>query len=612
MTRQRPEARFVRPGEMLAMDPGNIRNGPQGMFWLFGGGAMPSEMVGSVAVVHVRNALDHHADSWDDNYESIVQRVRDAASGEVAAQSYRRAQQRHEWENGHKADYQPLPEVEATPPSKIAMCVDSPGGVVAGLNECVFALQKISADSGIEIVTFVNEMAASAAFALACGSRRIFCPPSAVVGSIGVISTMISQAAKNKHDGYDVRLITSGARKADGHLHGPIEDAAVAAERGRVDKLAASFFKIASKARGVSVAAIEGLQAGIFLGADAERKGLVDEVIGLDDLLLALQPDDGSREAAAQGQALPKRAAMSAPSRLTASKSLDSAAVAGPPLGRGTKSTKRATGDVAMSMKLTALIARTSARIVTEKDPKKLASLAARLDAYKKTEKHIEHTKSEEGDDEDGEDPDKPEDGEDDEEAKAAAAKEKAESEEKAAAAKAEEDAKAESEDEKKASASAIVSIVEARTGRKGTAALGAIMAQFAQLDTLGKSVASLQAKSDASERASLVAKAGRYFAPHALTAIKAMPLAALTAFVETACKGEPMVYTSEGELAKPKATAANSEQGLPAATLAIIDQAVANCGLRDSKAFRKTLVEAHIEAHNEALKAANGGSDRY
>ena len=131
-------------------------------------------------------------------------------------------------------------------------------------------------------------MAASAAFAIACACDERYAPPSAIIGSIGVISTMVSQAEADAKAGLDVRLITSGARKADGHLHAPLTEGAIEAETARVAKLAKAFFKIASKATGLSVATIEGFQAGIYLGPDAEKRGLIDSVMSWDDAILAI------------------------------------------------------------------------------------------------------------------------------------------------------------------------------------------------------------------------------------------------------------------------------------------------------------------------------------
>jgi len=189
--------------------------------------------------------------------------------------------------------------------------ISSPGGVVAGLNECVLRLQRMSKESGIEIVAAVDELAASAAYALCCAARRVVAPPSAVIGSVGVISTMVSLAARDEKEGVEFRIITSGKRKADGHLHMPISEDAVRAETARNTQLAQQFFELASKARRVPAKKLESLQAAIYLGREAVKVGLVDEVVGFEDAVLGLDRTEVSgpaRPAPNEGNITDRRA----------------------------------------------------------------------------------------------------------------------------------------------------------------------------------------------------------------------------------------------------------------------------------------------------------------
>lgn len=134
------------------------------------------------------------------------------------------------------------------------------------------------------MTAFVDEMATSAAFGLACTCDEIIVPGSGFVGSIGVISTMVSYAENMAKLGIQCVVITSGARKADGHPNVPISDGAQKAERQRVDDLAKDFFKMASKARGLSVDEVRGFEAGLFVGKRAVRAGLADAVMNWSDL----------------------------------------------------------------------------------------------------------------------------------------------------------------------------------------------------------------------------------------------------------------------------------------------------------------------------------------
>jgi ClpP class serine protease len=558
---------------MLAIKPEALHSGPQGFFWLFGGGSMPNERRGDVAIVYVRGALDHHADSWGENYESIASRVRDAMSGDDAKAAHKRAQQRHEWENGHKAGYLPMPDAEPSKPRYVLLEIDSPGGVVSGLNETVAKLQALSKEYGVPIVTYCNEMAASAAFALACSGSRIYCPPSAIVGSIGVISTMASQSEADKRAGVDYRLITSGARKADGHPHQPISGAAEKAEKARVMELADAFWTMAAKARGVEAKALEKLQAGIFLGADAKRHGLVDDVRSLDDVIEALNKPAPAKSTGSQTIPLDSQ-------RLNKSRS--------DTLSSGTHRPER-------SMNLSVLIAKTEAKLAAETEPRKIAALVASLDAYKKAEKDCD---DEEDDDED----------EEKKAAAALAAKEEGERKEKEK--KARKEKKAEDDGDE---AKAALALLEQTTGLTGAAALGKAAAVFARMEQAISTTAELQKSARSAETADLLKRGAKYIQPNILGTLAKQGLEALRACVTEAEKGAPMVMTEEGALLVPNAVKPNTKEALSKDVQMMIDSAVAvfpvSLGAEKKAAFEADLVRRHLE---DQAKALNGAGSRY
>ena len=270
----------LRTGECMAISADAIRRDADGFFIVMGGEPPPNEKRGTVGIVSGRGALQQYASPCGDSYEAIGCRVAQALCAD------------------------PVPTV-------VVLRICSPGGVVAGLNECVLRLQRMSKDSKIPIITYADELAASAGYALCCAGSKILAPPSAVVGSVGVISTMVSVAARDVKEGYEFRILTSGKRKADGHLHVPISEDAVRAEMARNTQLAQQFFALAGKARRLPPAKLEALQAAIYLGKDAMRVGLVDEVVGLDDALLGLDRSeiaDPARPAPNEGNITDRRA----------------------------------------------------------------------------------------------------------------------------------------------------------------------------------------------------------------------------------------------------------------------------------------------------------------
>ena len=262
----RPTQRFIANGEALAWraDKRGIHSAPGAMFWGMAPPPPPNDEIDGVVVVNVRGAIEHHADTialGDGSIFHLVEsydRIR-----ECAAMGF---------ESGRAVVFR----------------IDSPGGVVSGLNECVRDLQRMRKDAGVPLYGFCDEMATSAAFALMCACDEVWTPPAGILGSIGVISLMASFVGADEKAGIQVVTIASGARKTDGHAHTAITDDAVAAEQVRVDDLAMQFFKIASKARGLSVDTIQGYEAGLFLGRKAVKAGLADGVSGWAGFLDAL------------------------------------------------------------------------------------------------------------------------------------------------------------------------------------------------------------------------------------------------------------------------------------------------------------------------------------
>lgn len=340
-------SRIVQPGELLAISPSAIQRGADGFLFMFGSDVPQNErhaVYSDVEIVHVRGALYHHETSGLDSYEAITKRVASAV---------------------------------AEGPAAIVLCIDSRGGSVAGMAECIASIRALRASSDIPLIAYVNEMAASAAYALACACDKIVSPRSALLGSIGTISTIGSQFAADQEDGIDIRLITSGARKSDGHPHAPISDDAVAAEQARVDASAQDFFRLAASSRGMTIAEVEGLDAGIFHGPQAYAIGLSDVVCSLDSLCRDMSEMQTQLDGAAQ-------------------------------------LAQHGTSDQGSAMNLKDLITKTEAAIAAATEPKKKARLEADLAAFKLTS-----LRAESGDDSD-------DDADDDKASKAKAAADKA------------------------------------------------------------------------------------------------------------------------------------------------------------------------------------------
>lgn len=236
---------------------------------------LPSnEIVGSTSIVTVRGPLEHHAGSWCDSYEDILERV-DAACESTA--------------------------------TTIVLKIDSPGGLLTGLFDTVRAIRTRTTSAGKRLVAYVEGCACSAGYALACAAERIYLSQTAFAGSIGILITRIDLTAADAAMGARFALVASGKRKADGSPHVALTEAELASMQAECDGLADLFFQLVSTLRpGLKVEAIRALEAGTYRGEQAVSNGLADQVCSFDEMLAALanggiMADEETTETAAEG-----------------------------------------------------------------------------------------------------------------------------------------------------------------------------------------------------------------------------------------------------------------------------------------------------------------------
>lgn len=168
----------------------------------------------------------------------------------------------------------------------ILLDIDSPGGESGGVFDLADRIRSVA---GVKPVWAVaNDMAFSAAYALASGASRIFVSRTGGVGSIGVIAMHVDQSVKDAQDGVRYTAVFAGDRKNDLNPHQPITGEAQAFLQGEVNRVYALFVETVAKHRGLPPEAVVGTQAGLFFGKDAVAAGLADAVASFDEALAQL------------------------------------------------------------------------------------------------------------------------------------------------------------------------------------------------------------------------------------------------------------------------------------------------------------------------------------
>ena len=111
--------------------------------------------------------------------------------------------------------------------SAILMDVDSPGGECGGLID--IANEIMAARDMKPIWAVANDLAASAAYAIAGCAEKLILPTLGQVGSIGAMMVHIDETKADAVAGLKYTAIHSGARKMDGWSHAELEPAALKA-----------------------------------------------------------------------------------------------------------------------------------------------------------------------------------------------------------------------------------------------------------------------------------------------------------------------------------------------------------------------------------------------
>ena len=151
--------------------------------------------------------------------------------------------------------------------------INSPGGVVAGTKELADAIAAGPKPAG----AYADGQATSAAFWLASATGRIYAPATAMLGSVGVISEVVSLSGYLRRQGIDVQLLAAGKWKTAGHRAEPLDEDRRAYLQQHVDAMHAIFRADVARHLGIEQNP-EWTDAQIFLAPAALRLGLIRAV----------------------------------------------------------------------------------------------------------------------------------------------------------------------------------------------------------------------------------------------------------------------------------------------------------------------------------------------
>lgn len=176
-------------------------------------------------------------------------------------------------------------------PAAVALAINSPGGSAVQSSLIAARIRRLADKKGIPVHAFVEDVAASGGYWLACAADQIWVDDSSLVGSIGVIFASFGFPDFMARHGIERRVVTAGKSKslADPFLPAKPED--VERLRALSAPVHAAFIAHVKARRGARLAEADLFNADIWVGAEAADLGLVDGVAHLVPKMQALYGD---------------------------------------------------------------------------------------------------------------------------------------------------------------------------------------------------------------------------------------------------------------------------------------------------------------------------------
>ena len=179
----------------------------------------------------------------------------------------------------------------ARKPRAVALVINSPGGSPVQSSLIAARIRRLSEEKGIPVHAFVEDMAASGGYWLACAADQIWVDPSSILGSIGVIFAGFGFPELIARHGIERRIVTQGTSKsfADPFLPQKPED--VARIHALQEPIHDAFIAHVKARRGGRLADHDLFNAEIWVGQKSVDLGLADGIGHLVPKMKALYGD---------------------------------------------------------------------------------------------------------------------------------------------------------------------------------------------------------------------------------------------------------------------------------------------------------------------------------
>jgi signal peptide peptidase SppA len=162
----------------------------------------------------------------------------------------------------------------------VALVINSPGGSPVQSRQIYLRIRQLAQEKKLPVLVFVEDVAASGGYMIACAGDEIFCDPSSILGSIGVVGGSFGFTDLIRKIGVERRLYTSGEHKATLDPFLPEEPDDVARLKALQREIHATFIALVKQSRGARLKGEDGylFTGEYWAGERSVALGLADAV----------------------------------------------------------------------------------------------------------------------------------------------------------------------------------------------------------------------------------------------------------------------------------------------------------------------------------------------
>jgi signal peptide peptidase SppA len=179
--------------------------------------------------------------------------------------------------------------------SSILLVVDSPGGNVSGVSELADTVSRVNKTK--PVWAFGESQVCSAAYWVASQCERLIIGKTTMVGSIGVLTSIVDQSGVLKDSPIKIKKVSTGPYKGIGSYFSPVTKEQEAHILESVQSIGKLFVEGINAGRNLNITLGEGLADGReWIGKDAVSNKLADMVSNKADTLERMQASSGMRK----------------------------------------------------------------------------------------------------------------------------------------------------------------------------------------------------------------------------------------------------------------------------------------------------------------------------